>query len=141
GPGRGRGARRLPAPPSGRPGGPGGTPRPLPAGATPPRGPGGRRPSGPAGGGSGPTWTPCCAGPARRRPRREWMRGQRGAGMADCPSVVELQALLADGLSAEQEQSILAHVEACPACQQTLESLTADAPPLPAAAAPREGTP
>jgi serine/threonine-protein kinase len=41
--------------------------------------------------------------------------------------------MLANRLAAEQEQAVLAHVETCPACQRTLEELTACCAPHPAA--------
>jgi serine/threonine-protein kinase len=44
--------------------------------------------------------------------------------MISCPSHADLQDLLAHQLSTEWEQAVLAHVETCPACQQTLEELT-----------------
>jgi serine/threonine-protein kinase len=46
--------------------------------------------------------------------------------MNACPSRADLQDLLANRLSPEQERPLLAHVETCPACQGTLEELTAD---------------
>jgi serine/threonine-protein kinase len=63
-----------------------------------------------------------------------------------CPPRADLLDLLANRLSAERERLVLAHVETCPACQETLEELTAVcAPGSPTAAAgaddlPRPGT-
>jgi hypothetical protein len=47
--------------------------------------------------------------------------------MSPCPSRAELEDLLAERLSAEQESPVLAHVETCPRCQEALEELTAAA--------------
>jgi serine/threonine-protein kinase len=45
--------------------------------------------------------------------------------MIPCPPRADLQDLLANRLPAERERLLLAHVETCPACQETLEELTA----------------
>ena len=49
--------------------------------------------------------------------------------MTPCPSHADLLDLLADRLPAERERPLLAHVETCPACQGTLEELTAASAP------------
>jgi tetratricopeptide (TPR) repeat protein len=49
--------------------------------------------------------------------------------MIPCPPRAELEDLLANRLTADRERLLLAHVETCPACQQTLEELTAVYPP------------
>jgi serine/threonine-protein kinase len=59
--------------------------------------------------------------------------------MIPCPSRAELRNLLAEQLPAEQERALLAHVEICPACQQTLEELTSFRAPVSLAAASAEG--
>jgi serine/threonine-protein kinase len=46
--------------------------------------------------------------------------------MSACPSRADLQKLVANRLAPDQERPVLAHVETCPACQETLEELTAD---------------
>jgi hypothetical protein len=48
--------------------------------------------------------------------------------MSACPSREQLVRLLADQLSTTAAAPIEAHVETCPACQRTLEELTADQP-------------
>jgi serine/threonine-protein kinase len=45
--------------------------------------------------------------------------------MMPCPPRPDLEDLLAHRLSAEREGPLLAHIETCPACQETLEELTA----------------
>jgi WD40 repeat protein len=47
--------------------------------------------------------------------------------MIPCPSSELLQRLLADQLSEPEAETVESHVEACPACQQALEQLTATA--------------
>src|SRR5262245_5424737 len=47
--------------------------------------------------------------------------------MRHCPSAEQLQALLADRLAGPEAEAVEAHVESCPACQQTLEQLTGNA--------------
>jgi tetratricopeptide (TPR) repeat protein len=61
--------------------------------------------------------------------------------MIPCPSRADLQNLLAEQLPAEQERALLAHVESCPACQQTLEELTAFRVPGPADTAAEDAWP
>jgi serine/threonine-protein kinase len=45
--------------------------------------------------------------------------------MSPCPSERQLQDLLGERLSPAQEQDVLSHIDACRACQQALEELTA----------------
>jgi serine/threonine-protein kinase len=49
--------------------------------------------------------------------------------MIPCPTRADLQDLLANHLPAEWERSLLDHIDACPACQATLEELTAGCAP------------
>src|SRR5262245_28236208 len=44
--------------------------------------------------------------------------------MDPCPSVGQLDRLLADHLNAHEWEGVSAHVEVCAACQETLEQLT-----------------
>ncbi len=51
---------------------------------------------------------------------------------AACPSDGDLDRLLANQLSATQEQALEGHVADCPACQRRLDALTNCDPTLPA---------
>ena len=46
--------------------------------------------------------------------------------MDHCPSRSELEDFLTDRLAADGESRVLTHLEGCSACQQVLETLTAD---------------
>ena len=58
--------------------------------------------------------------------------------MDDCPNRSELEDFLTDRLPAEGESRVLTHLEGCSACQQVLETLTAD--PVGATVRSRSGT-
>ena len=49
-------------------------------------------------------------------------RPPRGCVDAPCPTKNRLESLLADSLDPNERPAIEAHVEACPACQQILDS-------------------
>jgi serine/threonine-protein kinase len=56
--------------------------------------------------------------------------------MSPCSSRAALKELLAERLSPDQERSLLAHVDGCPACQQILEELTASCALAPSVSGP-----
>ncbi len=58
--------------------------------------------------------------------------------MDDCPDRSELEDFLTDRLPVEGESRVLTHLEGCSACQQVLETLTAE--PVGATARSRSST-
>ena len=51
--------------------------------------------------------------------------------MNPCPTGDQLRRLLAEQLGDEERADVEAHVEGCPACQETLAELAGDAPDAP----------
>ena len=47
-----------------------------------------------------------------------------------CPNEAELRELIDDRLAVDRESAVLVHVDACAACQETLEYLTRSDPAL-----------
>src|SRR5882672_2261749 len=58
-----------------------------------------------------------------------------------CPDRATLQALLAGDLAAQQLDQVARHVEACPPCQQALETLVPQSPSVCDLARQQDGQP